>query len=189
MSSHEELRVIALSEFAKSGYVGTSLQRIADVAGLSKSSVLYHFASKEALLGAAIEPALDRVERMVTDLEASPLTQESRDRFIGEFVDLLLEHRREVHMFINQAPSLIDVPAIDTANGLVTRLAAFFHTATSSTEEQMRFGIALGGAAYMLVSQENLQLEGPSNHAEIRGGLVTILTELLAPIPVHTTVA
>ena len=50
MSSQEDLRTIALAEFATAGYAGTSLQRIAELAGLSKSSVLYHYASKEALL-------------------------------------------------------------------------------------------------------------------------------------------
>ena len=50
MTTSDELRTIALTEFANAGYAGTSLQRIADVAGVSKSAVLYHYASKEALL-------------------------------------------------------------------------------------------------------------------------------------------
>ena len=33
MSRHEELRAIALAEFAASGFAATSLQRIADLAG------------------------------------------------------------------------------------------------------------------------------------------------------------
>ena len=58
MSTHDDLRDIALNEFAAAGYGGTSLQRIAEIAGLSKSSVLYHYGSKEALLEAAIGPAI-----------------------------------------------------------------------------------------------------------------------------------
>ena len=188
MSSYDEIRTIALDEFAKAGYIGTSLQRIADVAGLSKSSVLYHFASKEALLAAAIQPALDRVERMVVSLEAGPLSAERRDVFISDFVDLLLAHRLEVHLFINQGPSLVDVPAFEQANALVTRLATFFAGSVSTLEDHMRFGIALGGAAYMLVSQDGIPLEDQSTVDESRAALVTIMTELLAPIPVRTTV-
>ena len=32
-SSHEEIRVIALAEFARAGYAGTSIQRVAELAG------------------------------------------------------------------------------------------------------------------------------------------------------------
>ena len=64
MSTHDDLRDIALNEFAVAGYAGTSLQRIAELAGLSKSSVLYHFDSKEALLEAAIGPMVARIRRL-----------------------------------------------------------------------------------------------------------------------------
>ena len=57
----DELRRVALELFASSGYHATSLQHIAEVAGVSKASVLYHFASKELLLEAALSPAIDRL--------------------------------------------------------------------------------------------------------------------------------
>ena len=47
-TSAEDLRTIALTEFATAGYAATSLHRIAELAGLSKSSVLYHYESKDA---------------------------------------------------------------------------------------------------------------------------------------------
>ena len=53
MSLHDQLRDIALTEFATAGYAATSLQRIADLAGTSKASVLYHYASKEQQIGRA----------------------------------------------------------------------------------------------------------------------------------------
>ncbi|WP_114561226.1 TetR/AcrR family transcriptional regulator [Desertihabitans aurantiacus] len=43
---------------AEHGYAGTSLSRIAAAAGISKAAVLYHFASKEAVVRAAHEQAL-----------------------------------------------------------------------------------------------------------------------------------
>jgi len=184
MSSASELREIALVEFAGSGYSGTSIQRIADVAGLSKSAVLYHYASKELLLDAAIRPAIEEMEGMLADLESRPLTAEYREGFLLRFVDFLLENRLEVHLFINQGPSLVEVPAIGRANDLVRRLADYFASNTASTEEKMRFGIALGGAAYMLCTEQSLELEAAPVD-EARGALITILTELLAPIGVR----
>lgn len=182
-TSAEDLRSIALSEFATAGYSATSLHRIADLAGLSKSSVLYHFSSKETLLEAAVAPALDRMDEILAALREHNLSREGRELFLVEFVDFILEFRREVHMFINQGPSLIDVPVIDRANELVVRLSDYFAANTGSVEEKMRFGIALGGAAYMLCAQDSHALDAAPVD-ETRVALVNILTGLLAPVEI-----
>ena len=180
MSTQEELRTIALAEFASAGYSATSLQRIAELAGVSKSSVLYHFASKEHLLEAAIGPAIDRMEGVLAPLEGTGLGTERR-AFLEGFVDFLLEYRLEVNMFINQGCSLVDVPVIERANAVVAHLAEFFSTNSQSFEENMRFGIALGGAAYMLCTAHALGLDvTPAD--EVRAALITIMNELLAPV-------
>jgi len=187
MSSHEELRLIALAEFAKAGYAGTSLQRVAELAGLSKSSVLYHYASKEALLEAAIGPAIDRMGAILESVVDAPLNDERRTPFIEAFVELLLAHRLEVSTFLTQGPSLEDVPVIERANKLVERIADYFSEAAPTVEGKLRFGIALGGAAYILGAQPGAHLKNELPADEIRVALITILTELLAPVPVRTT--
>jgi len=182
MSSRaEDLRVIALEEFATAGYIGTSLHRIAELAGVSKSSVLYHYESKDALLGAAVQPAITVMNTILDQLESRPRTRASRTRFIEEFVDFLLDHSLEVNFFINQGPSLVGVPVIDLANASVLRLAEYFFTTASTTEDWMRFGVALGGAAYLLASQRSMGFE-PTPREETRTVLIRILGELLAPI-------
>lgn len=179
MSTQEDLRTIALAEFASAGYAATSLQHVAERAGLSKSSVLYHYSSKEALLEAAIGPAIDRMTEILSTVEGTGLAD--RRAFLEDFVDFLLEYRHEVNIFINQGPSLVDVPVIDRANALILTLAEFFSANTSSIEEKMRFGIALGGAAYMLCTVQNLELEvGPKD--ETRAALISIMSQLLAPV-------
>ena len=180
MSTQEELRTIALAEFAAAGYSATSLQRIAELAGVSKSSALYHFASKEHLLEAAIGPAIDRMHVVLTPLEAARGIDDPR-AFLEAFVDFLLEYRLEVNMFINQGPSLVDVPVIERANELVRRLAEFFAVNSDSLEEKMRFGIALGGAAYMLCTVQNFGLPLAEEPDETRDVLISILSDLLIP--------
>ncbi len=184
MSSQEDLRLIALAEFASAGYAATSLQRLAELAGLSKSSVLYHFDSKEAVLEAAIDPALIRMDEILAERERGQLDDAGRRAFLEQFVDLLLDHRLEVHLFINQGPSLVDVPVIDRANALVERIAAYFAANAASPVDKMRFGIALGGAAYMLCTAQSLGLS-VGTREETRVALLTIMGELLAPVHIR----
>ncbi len=181
MTTPDDLRTIALGEFASAGYTGTSLQRIAEVAGVSKSAVLYHYSSKEALLEAAIGPAIDQMGGILESFAAEPITAASRTAFIEQFVDFLLANRLEVHMFINQGRSLEDVPVISRANQLVAHLAQFFSASVTNVEDRMRFGIALGGAAYLLATMESLPIEIVP-YGELRSNLISIMGELLAPV-------
>jgi TetR/AcrR family transcriptional regulator len=90
-------------------------------------------------------------------------------------------------MFVNQAASLEDVMVFDRANALAVRVAAYFASTTHSALERMRFGIALGGAAYLMASQHQYELEPAETNDETKDALLTIVTELLSPVPVRST--
>jgi AcrR family transcriptional regulator len=187
-SASAEILGAALEQFATAGFAGTSLQQIADAAGYSKSSVLYHFTSKEALLEAAIGPAVDRLENVLSGLARLRESSEARELFVEEFIDFLLEYRLEVHTFINQGQSLVGIPGIDRANAVLGGLTSSFAAGLTTVEEKLRFGVALGGAAYELVASMNFGDE-EFPHEERRSALITIVSELLAPIQNRQTTA
>ncbi|MCI2959102.1 TetR/AcrR family transcriptional regulator [Agromyces atrinae] len=183
LRAHDELRLIAIEQFATVGFAGASLQQIADIAGYSKSSVLYHFASKEALLEAAIAPAVDALEVLFSEYIAAGRSDEARAAFIEQFVDFLIRHRLEVHTFINQGSSLRGIPIIDRANAVVAALGDAVCDEHASTVDRMRFGVALGGAAFILVADMTFPDLGdivPVDDA--RDALITVIGELLALI-------
>ncbi len=180
MATSDELRRIALEQFSSSGYLATSLQNIADAAGVSKASVLYHFASKESLLGDALAPTVDDLEVIVASLEGVGTSTAARRAFLAEFVDFLLEHRLGVHIFVNQAEALEDVAIIERANTLVGRIAAHFERQGGSMEEKIRFGIALAGAAYLLAAAGRFGQAGVIESDQLRPILTRILGELIA---------
>ncbi len=178
-----ELKAIALEQFALVGFGATSLQAIADTAGYSKSSVLYHFASKEALLEAVLGPAIDRLGRVLAAFTPAGDARMDRDAFVEAFVDFLLEHRLEVHIFINQGQSMRGTPVIDRANELIAALTASLFAADSTTQERIRFGVALGGAAYTLVAGMTFAGDALGPPDEIRFALIQVVSELLSPAP------
>ena len=185
MSLHDDLRQIALDEFAAAGYAATSLQRIADLAGTSKASVLYHFASKEQLLADVVTPALDDLERLTTvPLDGAGALR--RADFVEQFVDLLLQHRQVVPLVINQGATLDDVPVMRRATELMRRVAELFRLASGSTIEKLRFGVAFGGVAYTLAAAERLGLSGEIPIDEVRSALLQILHDLLVPAVAST---
>ncbi|MGR0318113.1 TetR/AcrR family transcriptional regulator [Agromyces sp. ZXT2-3] len=177
----DELRHAALEQFATVGFAGTSLQHIADEAGYAKSSVLYHFASKEALLEAAIEPAIAGFEDVLEEYLAARGTGRRR-ALVDRVVDLLLVHREAVHVFLTQGQSLSELPIIARANVAVRRLAAAVCEERESVDDQVRFGIALGGAAFLLTAGRNFADEStqPSDD-ELRDALRRIIVDILTP--------
>ena len=180
-----ELRAVALEQFSAVGFAGTSLQQIADAAGYSKSSVLYHFVSKEALLDEVLTPAINRLEEIVDRLASSAGTAQTRSEFIDEFIDFLLEFRLEVNTFINQGQSLRGIGVIDRAGRLILRLTSALRGDDTSTIDGIRFGMALGGAAYTLVAGATYFPDQVSPEEEVRQALQSVVTELLAPVPLR----
>ncbi|PPL18966.1 TetR/AcrR family transcriptional regulator [Microterricola pindariensis] len=179
----DELRQIALEQFAAVGFAGASLQQIADEAGYSKSSVLYHYANKEALLEAAIGPAIDRLGALLQRYIDRGSSLEARTLFVEEFIDFLLEHRLEVYTFVNQGHSLRGIPVIDRANAFIVTLSHTVCDDNASTVEKMRFGVALGGATYSLVAgMDFLDADSLGPAEEVRAALIQLVGELLAPL-------
>lgn len=183
-NSRDELLDVALSQFASAGFAATSLQQIADAAGFSKSSVLYHFDSKEAMLTAALEPAERELEQLVTSLAAatkpgsakSATARRARREFLESFVDHLMRYRREAAILVIQGRSLAGIPVIDRSNEFFDRLAGVI-ASSGDVRVQMRIGVGLAGAAYTLAVGAEFAPAVPPD-GEIRAALLDVLAEL-----------
>jgi AcrR family transcriptional regulator len=176
-----ELRSIALAMFAEHGYTGTSLQQIADAAGYSKSSVLYHFRSKEALFEEALAPSVAELEEFLDSIVEKATSGDSRAQFTADFVDLLLDHRLAAHIIINQGQTLSDIPTVDRARGLIDRIGESFMSGLPTTKQRIRLGVALAGAAYVMVASRPSAAE-IDDIDEVREALIDVVGELIIPL-------
>jgi AcrR family transcriptional regulator len=92
-----EILKVAAREFARRGYVGTSVQRIATRVGLTKTAVLYHFPEKADLLQALAQPLLEELERVVKTAEQLPWPS-GRWSVIEGLLDATITHRELLRM-------------------------------------------------------------------------------------------
>ena len=66
--SRSELLATAADCFSRYGYAGSSIDRIARRAGVSKGAIYYHFRDKQDLLAAAVLEVAARAARVAVDI-------------------------------------------------------------------------------------------------------------------------
>ena len=181
MTTRDTLVQAALERFARYGYLGTSIQQIADDVGTSKSSVLYHFDSKEALLEAAMVPAIEALSALV---EALPQLRDDKvaaaPALVTGFVDALMQHSAAVSIFISQRGALQEVPVIQRGNEIVDAIARTLVLEAPSTRVLTRVSIGLAGVAFILGDSLDAAHEHP-DPAEMREIFIDTLLELCMP--------
>lgn len=132
-----EIRGTALRMFVEHGYETTTLAQVADAVGYSKSALLYHFASKDALLEQALLEPLHRL-----DAYLDQATGASREQQLAGLVDLVLAHRHEA--------ALLKTPGRLTASSgpvlvAADRLMEMFLGPEPDVERSVAVHVALAG--------------------------------------------
>jgi AcrR family transcriptional regulator len=92
----------AIELFNRRGYDATSVGDLAADLGISKSAIYHHFASKESMLSAALDEALEELNRLV-DASAATHAATAYDRLratIEGSVRILVEHLPAVTLLL-----------------------------------------------------------------------------------------
>lgn len=133
------IRESALRLFVEQGYEATTLAQVGATVGYSKSAIFYHFASKEALLAAALADPVRRLREHV----AATADADVHTRLV-ELVDLVLAHRHEAMLLFHQGPLLHELAgAVEVVEELVDRLLGEAPT----LEQRVAVQLTLAGLA------------------------------------------
>ncbi len=182
VSHRDQILDSALERFALDGFLATSIQHIAADAGVSKATVLYHFTSKEDLLQHAITPALDEFQKLLDGVRDDESLADPSDRkaFVDAFVPFLISNRLGIHIIVTHAHLAHSHPALSRALTLMSRIADIVERSSTSPIDALRFGVALSGATYSLVSETLLGMD-KLDPDELEEGLKAVLTDMLQP--------
>jgi AcrR family transcriptional regulator len=164
---------IALELFSEHGFDGTTLQQIADRLGFSKAALYYHFRSKEDLLQALVAPAMAELDQLFDAHEHEPDTPAERRRFLEDYLDYMLGHRRLI-AYMSSDLAILAHPVLSTGNAerrarLERRLAG------DGIEfgDQVRVAMAFRGIGGAIAQYPD------ADTAELRGALLDAVRALM----------
>ena len=100
--SAAQMRVVtaALDLFVQQGVSATSLQMIADAVGVTKAAVYHQFKTKEAIVVAAVELELGRLEAALDAAESAQPGPGPLEALLSQVVDLAVGRRRMVNTLL-----------------------------------------------------------------------------------------
>jgi AcrR family transcriptional regulator len=111
-----QIIAVAIDQVAARGYADCSLQRIAEAAGITKGAVIYHFASKNAVIRAAYESVIAALtERVGTAVQAAADPGAAVDAYVQAMVGQMDDNPAHVRMIVEalgaaQATGIEDRP-------------------------------------------------------------------------------
>jgi len=115
----DEILESAAALFARHGFKETSVQRIADAVGYSKTGLLHRFPSKEALQDAVVDRVLAEVRAIAAQAEGLPVGPE-RDRVVVTGIArLAIERPGAVALMLSGLMSAPDSQMLAEVGGVV----------------------------------------------------------------------
>jgi AcrR family transcriptional regulator len=105
-ATRQEALRVALALFTEQGYEATSLRQIADVLGINKASLYYHFPNKDALLRSVIDRRGSEAEELLAWCEQQPRTPELVRGAVLRWVEAYSEEKLQGIRFLRANPRL-----------------------------------------------------------------------------------
>jgi AcrR family transcriptional regulator len=165
----------ALELFAEHGFDGTTLQQIADRLGFTKAALYYHFRSKDDLLQATVSPAIADLEALLCVHEELPDSPAQRRRFMEDYLDYLLCHRRLIAYMVSDL-AIVAHPAIAAGSAdRRARMQAMVAGDGLDFHHQVRVTMAFRGIGGVIAQYPD------ANTAELREALLDAARALLRP--------
>ena len=130
---------VATTLFAEKGFGSTSVREVVEAAGVTKPTLYYYFANKEALFLELVNLHMNGLDELIrASLAGEGTSQERLRRFIRAYADGALENKDVVQlMWTCQHPSDSKQPKVDLMSMHLRKIAhmdALFHEGIATGE-------------------------------------------------------
>lgn len=135
-----DLKDTAIDCFSRYGYQGTSIDRIAREAGVTKGAIYYHYKDKNDLLSAAVADRVAEFEDRVQSACQGLGAEESLKRVVAVSVEHALSNDRP-RFAIKLMVEAIDTndPLLDEMRGMMRRFRAFLRNIVRAGQDSGHF--------------------------------------------------
>ena len=169
----------AAALFARQGYVGTSMNQVAEACGLSKATLYHYHRDKHGLLVSIAEGHVSRLQTLVRELMARELPPEARLRelitaFVREYAGA-----QHAHRVLTEDVRFLDQAEREHILAIEREVVAAFAKAVSAVRPDLEEAALAKPMAMLLFGMINwtftwLKAAGPLSHATL-APLVTAL--------------
>ena len=171
----------AIGLFNRQGYDGTSMGDLAKELGLTKSAIYHHVPSKESLLSAALDEALDGLDAAVESAAAAEPGTSAYARLrtvVQESVEILVDHLPAVTLLLRvHGNSEIEVAALKRRRAIDERLTSLVQAAVD--EGSLRSDIAPDVISRLMFGMVNSLVEwyrpgGPDDSSVLSASITAL---------------
>lgn len=174
-----EITTAAMDVFLEKGYEGTSMEAIAQRAGVSKGGLYHHFQSKDMILMVVNQKICGEMEGMVLKANQCSSVKEGILFYIKNYINFWLEHPRETSfLFLSMAKVLDNEELLkyyhDYTVEYVQYLEEIFNMGIQYGEfiphnvktSALMLMSALDGILFYMISDDDLHLDEVMQHFE-----------------------
>jgi AcrR family transcriptional regulator len=149
-STRELIMEAATDLFIEQGYEGTSLREIAEQVGVTKAALYYHFASKEELGKALMEPFVEMQNSILEDVAEYP-TLEQWASYLATLIHWMVDNARTFRLLERNHELFEGMHEEGSAHlQMHARIDAIVADPDRPVEERIRMVAALGAALAMV---------------------------------------
>jgi len=139
-ATRKQILEVTARRFSQHGFQGTSLEAIAKQVGVAKSSVLWHFGSKEALLFEVVSGVMSRWEKEQTaELQAVSDPRERLSRLVEAYKRLMREKPDTLLLFLT-----VMFEGIDANPELMQKFREMYRGYRAAIKQALEFGVQEG---------------------------------------------
>ncbi len=180
----------AIEVFNRQGYEATSIGDLARELGLTKSAIYHHVSSKEALLAAALDEALDGLSAAIdeaTDADPETSAYERLRAAVRQSVEILAAHLPAVTLLLRvRGNSPVELAALERRRLIDDKLAGLVQAAVD--EGSLRADIPPELISRLLFGLVNSLVEwyrpdGPVTVEDLSRSIVDLAFDGLAATP------